>query len=402
MRSPSPSSLIRLLALCAVALAACAAPVAVPPTAVPTQPATATELPPTVAPTPQSTAAPLNVPIPATSIQLAGPSDFAFEADGSFYVSDCGGPPRIYKIDAFGQLTVYAGSGLSGFSGDGGPALSADLGCPEGLALDRDGNLYVADSADNRIRRIDRNGLINTVAGSGPVNRDPGSFAGDGGPATAARLWAPDDVAFDPTGNLYVADFGNNRIRKMDQAGIITTVVGTGERGFSGDGGLATMAAINQAISIAFDGQGNLYISERGGARVRKVDQKGIITTIAGTGEPGVSGDGGPATAAALSQPMGLAFDASGNLYIACTWSSFASDARIRKIDTRGIITTVVGTGAIDFSGDGGPAIAATLNSLDGIAFDPHGNLYIADIGNQRVRKIDKQGIITTVAGGSP
>ena len=356
IRRQSLSSLIRLLALCAMALGACAAPTAVPPTAVPTQPPKATALPPAAAATPQSTAAPLNVPIPATSIQLPGPGDFAFDVDNNFYVSECGPQQRIYKIDPFGLLTIYAGAHTvnfsSAFTGDGGPARSADLACPAGLAFDRDDNLYVADSGNNRVRRIDRNGLINTVAGSGPSNGNPSDFSGDGGPASAAHLNSPSGIAFDPAGNLYISDAGNNRIRKMDQAGIITTVAGTGASGFSGDGGPATAAELNLSsagffVGIAIDGQGNLYIAEPYNARVRKVDQQGIITTIAGTGEPVVSGDGGPATSAALSRPTGLAFDASGNLYIACTASSFASDARIRKIDGRGIITTVAGAGPV-------------------------------------------------------
>ena len=404
MRSPSPSSLIRLLALCALALAACAAPTAIPPTTVPTLPPTATALPPTLAPAPQSTAAPLSVPVPATSIALSGPNDIAFDADGNLYVATCDqGGPQLYKVDSLGLLTVYASRFPSRIAiGDGGPALAAGIGCPGGLTADRAGNLYVTDTWNNRIRRIDRNGIINTVAGSGPPDDIQGGYGGDDGPATSALLSVPNGVAIDSDGNLYIADTNNNRIRKVDRNGIITTVAGNGQRGFSGDGGPATMAALNQPVSIAFDAQGNLYFADSGNSRVRQVDQQGTISTIAGTGGPTVSGDGGPATTAVLSKPLGLTFDADGNLYIACAPSTTIFDARIRKIDGRGIITTVAGTGVLDFSGDDGPATAATFRLLAGIHFDAHGNLYIVDFGNDRVRKVDKQGIITTVVGGRP
>ena len=395
------------LAICALALGACAPA----PTAAPTHPATATALPPTAVPiaaTVQSTPAGSgNIAVPAISVQL-DPNGFAFDADGNLYVSNGGYSqgPRISKVDPFGLLTNYAGTGGNGFSGDGGAALSADFADAGGLAFDRDGNLYVADGLNNRIRRIDRKGIISTVAGSGPSFPDPGGFAGDGGPATAARLYSPTDVAFDADGNMYIADAGNNRIRKVDRQGIITTVAGNGTAGFSGDGGPATAANLNLELNnpnIALDADGNVYVTDGGNGRVREIDKQGIITTIAGSGGSDVSSDGGQATDTVLTHPTGLAFDAEGNLYVATLDVQGNHDSRVRRIDKHGIITTVAGTGALgDVGGDGGPATSANVSNPQGLAFDAEGNLYIADAGNGRVRKVDKKGIITTFAGGAP
>ena len=410
MRTNLRWPIARILAL--LALAACAAPAVIPPTAAPPQPATATALPPAAAVTPRNTPAPIYIPVPATTVSNLNPGDIAFDIHNNIYVSDCMNGGVVYQIDPKSQLTIYAGSGRTGYSGDGGPARAADLGCPDGLAFDQAGNLYVADPFDNRIRRVSPDGLISTVVGNGPINSislccaPVGGFGGDGGPAGLAQLNTPTNIAFDAAGNLYIADTVNDRIRKVDKNGIITTVAGNGTVGFSGDGGPATAAELDLAnfvwAGMAFDTQGNLYLSDTFNARIRKIDPQGIITTIAGTGQAVVAGDGGPAVSAALSRPTGLAFDASGNLYIACVPSSFASDTRIRKIDTHGVITTVAGTGPVGFSGDGGPAVAAALSYINGIKFDLSGNLYVADAGNQRVRRVDTNGIITTVAGGAP
>jgi sugar lactone lactonase YvrE len=283
-------------------------------------------------------------------------------------------------------IATVAGNGTFGYSGDGGPATSAQLGLPNGVAIDPGGNLYVTDSA--RVRKVSPNGIITTVAGNGI-----GSYSGDGGPATSANLSNPSGVTVDAVGNLYIADTDNNRIRKVAPSGIITTVVGTGTAGYSGDGGPATSAQIYFPFGLAFDATGNLYIADRNNARIRKVSQAGIITTIAGNGTAGYSGDGGPATSAQL-RPRGVAVDPEGALYIADEYNY-----RIRKVALNGIISTVAGNGTFGYSGDGGPATSAQLSYPFGVAVDANGTLYIPDSFNNRIRKVSQAGIITTIAG---
>jgi sugar lactone lactonase YvrE len=286
-------------------------------------------------------------------------------------------------------ITTVAGTSYYGYSGDDGPATSISLYQPRGIALDESGNLYIADTDNHRIRRVDTNGLIATVVGEG----SPG-FLGDGGPAASARLFFPFDIALDGAGNLYIADYYNHRIRKVDTNGIITTVAGNGSYGFSGDGGSATSASLYNPSGIAVDNTGTLYIADFYNNRIRKVDTNGLITTVAGNGSYGFSGDGVPATSASLYSPTSIAVDITGNLYIADKTNN-----RIRKVDTNGLITTVAGNGSYGFSGDGGPATSASLHSPSGIAVDAAGNLYIADQSNHRIRKVDMNGLITTVAG---
>ncbi len=293
----------------------------------------------------------------------------------------------IMAASAFGQtytISTVAGNGTSGSSGDGGPATAAELDWPYGVAVDASGNLYIADPSNSRIRKVS-NGVITTVAGSGTDG-----FSGDGGPATAAQLRAPYSVAVDTSGNLYILDSGNSRVRKVSN-GVITTVAGNGTSGFSGDGGPATAAELSGGSSVTVDASGNLYIADTGNNRIREVSN-GVITTVAGGGTDG-SDDGGPATAGALNTPSGVAVDASGNLYIADTYNQ-----RICKV-SNGVITTIAGIG-IGFSGDGGPATAAELDYPHGVAVDASGNLYIADSLNQRIREISN-GVITTIAGGA-
>jgi uncharacterized protein (TIGR03437 family) len=295
-----------------------------------------------------------------------------------------------------GIITTIAGStkGTFGFSGDGGPATSALLSfSPGGVGVDSTGRVYIADQQNNRIRRIDTTGVITTVAGNGS-----GTFAGDGGPATSAGFSHPPRVVADSAGNFY---FGINggRIQKVDSKGVITTFVGTGGFVYSGDGGPATSAGISQvAAGVAVDGQGNFYFVDQAFYRVRKVNAAGIISTIAGNGTKGYSGDGGPATSAQFDVVVGVAADNAGNVYIADT-----NNGRIRKIDTSGIITTVAGNGTVGYSGNGGPATSAALSGPVAVAVDGAGNLYICDTGNSSIRKVDTSGIITTVAGtGKP
>ena len=305
------------------------------------------------------------------------PAGMVLDADGNLYVAESGSH-RVRRIDSAGFVSTIAGTGRRGFTGDGGPATSASLDLPSSVALDAAGNLYVADRGNHRVRRIDAAGVITTVAGTG----EPG-YSGDGGPATAARLNAPSEVALDAAGNLYVADTRNHRVRRVDPAGVITTIAGTGERGYSGDSGPATAARLDSPWGLALDVAGNLYVADVDNNRVRRVDPAGIITTAAGTGALGYSGDDGPATEAWLHWPHWVALDAAGNLYVADTLNH-----RVRRIDPAGVITTVAGTGVAGNSGDGGPAAAAQLDTPLGVATDPQGNVYIADAGNDVVRVI--------------
>ncbi len=330
---------------------------------------------------------------PATSAQLNAPVAIAVDGAGNLFVADRGNN-RIRKISPSGIITTVAGNGTLGFSGDGGPATSAQFGYLQGLAVDGAGNLFIADSGNNRVRKVSPSGIIATVAGNGSLG-----FSGDGGPATSAQLNNPWGVAVDGAGNLYIADSGNQRVRKVSPGGIITTVVGNGARGgLSGDGGPATSAQVSYLQGLAVNGAGNLFIVDPANRRVRKVSTDGIIITVAGNGTDafvsGFSGDGGPATSAQLNRPNSVAVDAAGNLFIGDSGNN-----RVRKVSPSGIITTVAGNGTSGYSGDGGPATSAQMSDLAGIAVDGAGNLFIGDNGNHRVRKVSPTGIITTVAG---
>ena len=329
------------------------------------------------------------------------------------------------------RIHTVAGTGKPGFHGDNGPAVEAQLDFPVGVAVDKAANLYIADSFNQRIRRVDSSGTITTIAGTGK----PG-FDGDGGPAIQARLSFPSDVAVDKAANLYIADSGNNSIRRVDASGTITTIAGTGERGFFWDVGPAVEAKLDRPRGVAVDKAANLYIagelnlgirrvdasgtmSTVGGTQerldelvdspgyheytrdrrvevdrsdnlyianidnnyVRRVDASGTATLIAGTRRPGYGGDGGTAAEAQLNFPAGLAVDKAGNVYIADT-----GNHRIRRIDASGTIRTIAGTGEPGFSGDGGPATKAQLSSPIALAVDGAGNLYVADLGNYRIR----------------
>lgn len=349
------------------------------------------------------------------------------------------------------------GPGSGSFAGDGGPATEARLNNPRGIALDRAGNLYIADSSNDRVRRVDhQSGVISTLVGSGERG-----FAGDGGPARLANLYFPHGLALDDSGSLYIADAGNHRIRKWDEkTGTVMTVAGTGQPRFYGNGGPATAAGLFAPRGVALDGKGNLYVADTQHSCIRKVDRDGImtmaagsdpglvakgaapkflwhpvgvavgpdgeiywadadlnrvkkadpsrivpktksgwVTIVAGSEEMGFSGDGGPARDAALEAPAAVVFDSKGNLYIADH-----NNGRIRRVDAKtGTITTFAGNGKRGFSGDGGPALEASLNAPAGLAFDAEDNLYIADAGNHRIRKIEAAtGVIATIAGSGP
>ncbi len=330
---------------------------------------------------------------PATHAGLFWPAEVSVDRAGHVYIADTRNH-RIRRVDeATGLITTVAGMGISDFSGDGGPATEASLSQPSGVSVDGAGHLFIADSGNHRIRRVDRaTGIITTVAGMG---EEEGSFSGDGGPATQAGLNNPVGVSVDAAGNVYIADAANLRIRRIDAAtGIITTVAGTGEGGYSGDGGHSTEAGLTPR-RVFVDMAGNLYIADTFNHRIRRVDgDTGIITTVAGTGEEGFSGDGGPATQARIGYPGGLSVDGAGNLYI-------AADGRIRRVDgDTGVITTTAGTGEEGHLGDGGPATQAGLSFSSGVSVDGAGYIYIADTSNHRIRRMDgATGIITTVAG---
>jgi sugar lactone lactonase YvrE len=350
---------------------------------------------PTLAPTAvPASATPTTVPTIA-SLQNLG--DVAFDADGNLYISDCGQEgARILAIDSSGTLELYAGGDV-GFDGDGGPANKARFWCLEDIAFDSAGNLYITDAFNGRIRKIEPNGIMSAVAGSGPsgdfldINPAKGGFAGDDGPATEAMFSHPTDLALDLQGNLYILDRGNNRVRKVDPAGIITTFAGEGGYGFSGDGGPATAAKLSTTNGLAVDAAGNVYIADSDNARIRRVDLNGIITTIVGTGQAGFSGDGGPMAKAQLSSPKGMAFDAAGNLYfIDATTGSLETD-RIRKIDAGGTITTVASAAH--------PGNPYEGDNYAGLNVDSQGNLYYRDAGNA-FHKIDQDGNDTVLVEG--
>ena len=388
---------------------------------------------------------------PATEAFLNFPYSLAVDDEGNLYIADSENH-RVRRVDAeSGVITTFAGTGEEGFGGDGGPATEARLDWPSGVALDSQGNVYIADQENERIRRVDPEGIITTHAGSGSYRYEGEE---DGIPATEARLNWPTGVAVDAEDNVYIADSYNGVIRKVDTTGIITTIAGSGRTyGFGvtadenevGDGGPATEAKLDYPTALAVDAEGNVYIADRGYNRIRRVEPGGVITTIAGTGEAGFGGDGGPAAQAQLNGPAGIAldeeggnvyiadsrnnlvrridlltgiittvagadddavvsgadaqiaaprgvaFDADGTLYIADT-----GNHQIRALDADGTIMVVAGAGGL---GDGGPATAARLFVPRGIAIDMDGNLYITDTGHNRVRKVDTEGIITTIAG---
>jgi len=296
----------------------------------------------------------------------------------------------VFNTDRIAR--TLAGNQVADFGGDGGPGIAARLWAPEGIALDAAGNLYVADTGNHRVRKITRDGRISTVAGNGLLGA-----SGDGGLATEASLNSPRGVAVDAAGNLFISDTGNHRIRKVTTAGVINTVAGVGTEGFSGDGGPATNARLNNPYGLATDAAGNLYFADWGNHRVRKIAaSNGAISSVVGGGF-GFGGDGAAATAARLSFPRDVKLDAAGNLYIADT-----ANARIRKVTTAGIISTFAGNGQVGQGVDDVPAINSPLASPFGLAFDQSGNLFFTDSGNSIVRKIGADGIITTIIGSAP
>jgi uncharacterized protein (TIGR03437 family) len=327
--------------------------------------------------------------LPAQKAPLGGVGGAALDAAGNLYIVDRFNA-IVVRISPEGLLTVVAGNGVPGYSGDGGTATAATLYVPSAVAVDVQGNLFISDQVNNNIRKVNKkNGIITTVVGGGSSGA-----LGDGGQALFATLNQPLAIALDPSGNLYVADTFNNRIRKVTPNGAIITVAGNDSQGFSGDGIRATSASLNLPQGVALDSSGNLYIADAYNYRIRKVTTDGIIHTIAGTGVMGFSGDQGPALLATLNGPSGLWVDAGGSVFVADSLNN-----RIRRITPDGIINTVAGSDAQNFSDVPQPAVGTSLDQPLGVLTDPSGNLVIADYGNYRVRKVTLDGVISTVAG---
>jgi trimeric autotransporter adhesin len=324
----------------------------------------------------------------ADTAELADPIDVFIDGAGNLFIADQINN-RVRKVSSSGIITTIAGTGVAGYSGDYGPAISAQLNRPVGVTIDDSNNVYIADYANYSIRKINSMGIITTIAGNGTFG-----YSGDNGLATSAQISAPIGITFDINGNLYITEEFSGVIRKVNPAGIITTFAGTGTNGFGGDNGPAISAQLNEPADIAFDAEGNLYIADEANYRIRKIDTSGIITTIAGNGTAGYSGDNGPSTLAQLHIPYGIICDAAGNVYFSDTHNNV-----IRKISTSDTITTIAGSGfgaggncTGAFSGDAGPALLAELNDPCGITLDISGNLFIADICNNRVRKVTNVG----------
>ncbi len=313
---------------------------------------------------------------PAIAGRLNFPAGITMGLDGSLYIADFYNS-RIRKVGSDGIIITVAGNGDKSYSGDGGPATAASLYSPAGVTMGLDGSFYIADYGDSRIRKVGSDGIITTVAGNGAK-----SYSGDGGPATAAGLYSPSDVTMGLDGSLYIADTFNHRIRKVDPDGIITTVAGNVAKSYSGDGGPATSAGLNFPADVTMGPDGSLYIADHMNSRIRRVGSDGIITTVAGNDSHGFSGDGGPATAAGLNFPTGVTMGLDGSFYIADN-----SNARIRRVGSDGIITTVAGNGSYGFSGDGGPATAAGLDLPESVIMGPNGSIYIASDSN-RIRRV--------------
>ena len=308
---------------------------------------------------------------------LDSPTSVAADASGNIYISDqqnsC-----VRKVDTFGIITTVAGTGVGGYNGDNITATSAQLQQNWGITVDAAGNIYIADQSNSRVRKVNNAGIISTIAGTGSVGN-----SGDGGPATDATIESPVGIAVDAAGNVYVGDYNNNRVRRIDPSGIIHAFAGNGYFGFGGDGGSALAASFGHVQGLATDNAGNVYICDADHNRVRKVLPSGVVYTIAGNGDTAYGGDTGPATAAAFNTPSSVCVSAAGVVYI----TDFRNN-RLRRISTSGIITAAAGTGEMGFFGDGGPAIACKLSHPVGVALDPAQNIFIADLDNVRIRKI--------------
>ena len=312
----------------------------------------------------------------ATRASLNGPAGLAVTADGTIFVADTINQ-RIRRIDPLGRISTFAGTGRLGFSGDGGPATRAEFQDPTALAVAGDGTLFIADTGNSRIRVIRTSGVVSTLAGTG----DQG-FSGDGGPSAAARVNAPAGVAIAPDGSLYLSDTGNNRVRRIQVDGRIVTVAGTGAAGFAGDGGRATEARLNAPTGLAVAPDGSLLIADTGNNRIRRLGVDAVISTVAGSGGGGSGGDGGSALAAQLNRPVDVAASGTGGFFVV-----EAGGNRVRQVNASGRIARVAGAGGPRFGGDGGSAASALFNAPRALESMAGGaELLVADTDNNRVR----------------
>ena len=331
----------------------------------------------------------LSKSVKATDTEISLVDGIAVDRKGNIYIA-MRDHNIISRVDTKGNMTRFAGTGESGFDGDGGKATDAKLKMPAGLTFDKKGNLYIADRENHRVRKVDTRGKITTIAGTGTAG-----FSGDGGKATDAMLRHPSGIAVDDKGNIFISDRSNERVRVVNSKGIISTYAGNGEDGAKGDSGPATQGQLSKPFGLALDKKGNLFIADRKSNRVRMVTPQGILHTVAGDGGFFFSGDNGPAYRASVAGPTGVAVDKNGTLYIADR-----NNNRIRSVDTQGMIRTVVGTGQQDYNGDSELARDSNLHLPFGVALDPDGNLLVIDRSNYRIRKIDpRRGSIKTVAG---
>jgi sugar lactone lactonase YvrE len=334
----------------------------------------------------------------AAIVPLSCPDGLAVDAAGILYAADvC--TNRVLQFSPDEGWSSFAGTGAAGYSGDGGPATEAELEYVGGVLVDDEGTVFITECGGNVVRTVAPDGIITTLAGVGGMGAGNGGYSGDGGQATEAELACPSDGALDGVGNLYLVDRDNSVVRRVDASGVITTIAGGGSLDTAGAGSPAEGLPATEArfpaespVHVVVDAAGNVYLADEKAHRVWKVDSSGILTTFAGTGVAGFSGDGGPASQAELNGPYGLALDGDGNLHV-----GDYENARIRRIDPDGIITTVVGNGEVGTAGDGGPAIEAQLQSPYGLVVDVDGNLYIADQENARIRIVDAQGIIRSL-----
>jgi len=314
----------------------------------------------------------------ATLAKLNGPDGIAVSTAGVVYFADYGNNV-VRAVNASGIITTLAGTGMGGYSGDGGAATAAKLRQPGGIAVDGSGNIYIADTRNNVVRMVNTSGIITTVAGVG----GPGGYSGDGGPATSAQLWTPAGVAVDDAGNLYISDARNLVVRKVNASGVISTIAGNNTPGYSGDGGAATAAQLFAPLGIAVTASGNLYIADSRNNVIRVVNTAtGVIHTFAGTGTAGHSGDGGPASAALLYSPSDVKADIAGNIFIS------DSSNTVRVVNTGDTIKDFAGTGTPGYGGDGGPATAAKMTGPTGLAIDASHNVYICTPGNNVIRRV--------------